>query len=71
MYDPAMRYAIAFLVAAALFLGGGYALWFLLTSADGFKGWMVMAAAFMWVGGAAWLWADYIAPMLGKGRADF
>ena len=65
-----MRRAISFVVALALFLGGAYVLWILVTQADSFRGWMVLMSAMTLSVGGFWLWEDYIAPARSKGRSD-
>ena len=65
-----MRRAISFVVASMLLFGSTYALWFLLTQADRFRGWMVMMAALTLIVGGYWLWEDYINPARGKDTTD-
>ncbi len=55
-----IRRAINLMLALALTGAGGFSLVFLLVYAERFKGWMLMGAITMTVGGLYWLWADFI-----------
>jgi hypothetical protein len=62
-----MRQVVSFTVASALLMGGLYLLYIELMVAAIVMGKLVIAGAFVAFLGAAWLWADFIAPLL-RGR---
>lgn len=59
-----MRQLISFVLATALFLVGGYSLYFHLFVASGWRGMFVMGAALMVFIGGAWLVSDFVLPFL-------
>jgi hypothetical protein len=61
-----VRQVISFILASALFVGGtGFALMFLFTPGRTIL-WFPYGAGFCGFVGAAWLWADFIAPLFGR-----
>jgi len=55
-----VRRIISFVLALALTAASGFALFYLLFFANGFKLWMPVASGVMLFVGGYWLWADFI-----------
>jgi hypothetical protein len=67
MRELLKRRAIRFLLALALFLGGAYTLWLILTYRGLARGWglLILVPLVMPLGGY-WLWVEFIAPAIGR-----
>jgi len=59
-----MRHVISFVCATALLIGGLYLLYAQLFEAQLIHGLALMAAAVMFAPGGAWLWNDFVLPMM-------
>ena len=59
-HNPTMRRTLSFVVAFVLLMTGSGALAYLLFFAQGWQGWMVLAAAVVATVGAGWLWSDFV-----------
>jgi hypothetical protein len=68
--DRMVRRIISFLFAAALLLGGAFGTIFLLFFAARIPLGLLAGAAFFATIGAAWLWADFIAPLWRDADSD-
>lgn len=65
-----MRQVVSFVVASSLFAAGSYLLYLEAFEARVWLSKVIAAGAFLVFLGGGWLWADFIAPMLGR-KVDF
>lgn len=65
-----MRQFFSIVLAASLCAVGLFGLWSVLTSGAVWFGWMVMGSGFTLGVGGYWMWVDFLAPLLGRGRGS-
>jgi hypothetical protein len=64
-----MRQVLSFVFASALLIGGLYLLYMELVVASVVVGKLLLVGSFVAFLGAAWLWADFISPLL-RGKSN-